>query len=139
MTKSAATSAATPPAAATPPVLRIVEPLPGQATRSPAQPPGSGTAGPVAAGWTRRALCTATDPDALFVTGAAQRDAARICGGCPVRLECLGDALDNQIEFGIWGGMTERERRAVLKRSPQVTSWRTVLENARQARTSAAS
>ena len=44
--------------------------------------------------------------------------------GCPVRTECLADALDNRIEFGVWGGMTERERRALLRRRPNVSSWR---------------
>ena len=39
--------------------------------------------------------------------------------------------LDNQIEFGVWGGMTERERRALLRRRPDVRSWRTLLETAR--------
>ena len=81
--------------------------------------------------WTARAVCTGADPDALFVTGAAQRDAARMCQACPVRLECLADALDHQIEYGVWGGMTERQRRAILKKSPEVTSWRAVLEEAR--------
>lgn len=80
---------------------------------------------------TLRAVCSSTDPDALFVTGAAQRDAATICRACPVRLECLADALDNQIEYGVWGGLTERERRAVLKKSPDVRSWRVLLEEAR--------
>ncbi|MET8454608.1 WhiB family transcriptional regulator, partial [Streptomyces sp. NPDC005209] len=42
-------------------------------------------------------------------------------------------ALDNRIEFGVWGGMTERERRTLLRRKPDITSWRTVLEEARQA------
>jgi WhiB family redox-sensing transcriptional regulator len=83
------------------------------------------------AGWTQRAVCIGVDPDALFVTGAAQRDATKVCQACPVRLECLADALDNQIEYGVWGGMTERQRRAVLKKSPEVTSWRMVLEEAR--------
>jgi WhiB family redox-sensing transcriptional regulator len=36
--------------------------------------------------------------------------------------------LDNTIEFGVWGGMTERERRALLRRRPNVTSWRRLLE-----------
>ena len=45
--------------------------------------------------------------------------------------ECLADALDNRTEFGVWGGMTERERRALLKRRPDVRSWRTLLESAR--------
>jgi WhiB family redox-sensing transcriptional regulator len=48
-----------------------------------------------------------------------------------VRTECLADALDNRIEFGVWGGMTERERRALLRRRPNVTSWKRLLEAAR--------
>ena len=83
--------------------------------------------------WTERAACRGTDPDELFVQGAAQRRAKGICGPCPVRTECLADALDNRIEFGVWGGMTERERRALLRRRPDVTSWRDLLEDARQA------
>lgn len=81
--------------------------------------------------WTVKAVCAGTDPDSLFVTGAAQREAAKICQACPVRLECLADALDNHIEYGVWGGMTERQRRAVLKKSPEVTNWRAALEGAR--------
>ena len=81
--------------------------------------------------WTARAACKGTDPDELFVQGAAQNRAKLICRGCPVRTECLADALDNRIEFGVWGGMTERERRALLRRRPDVTSWRDLLENAR--------
>jgi WhiB family redox-sensing transcriptional regulator len=50
---------------------------------------------------------------------------------CPVRTECLADALDNRIEFGVWGGMTERERRALLRRRPGVGSWSRLLETAR--------
>ena len=48
-----------------------------------------------------------------------------------MRTECLADALDNRIEFGVWGGMTERERRALLRRRPNVASWRRLLETAR--------
>ena len=81
--------------------------------------------------WTVKAVCAGGDPDMLFVTGAAQREAAKICQACPVRLECLADALDNRIEYGVWGGMTERQRRAVLKKSPEVTNWRVALEGAR--------
>jgi WhiB family redox-sensing transcriptional regulator len=81
--------------------------------------------------WTARAACKGTDPDELFVQGAAQNRAKLICRGCPVRTECLADALDNRIEFGVWGGMTERERRALLRRRPDVTSWRNLLESAR--------
>ena len=81
--------------------------------------------------WTARAACKGTDPDELFVQGAAQNRAKLICRGCPVRTECLADALDNGIEFGVWGGMTERERRALLRRRPDVISWRGLLETAR--------
>ena len=51
--------------------------------------------------WTTRAACKGTDPDELFVQGAAQNRAKLICRGCPVRTECLADALDNGIEFGV--------------------------------------
>ena len=100
----------------------------------PAQRVGAGVRIPIApvpADWTTRAVCAKADPDALFVTGAAQREAAKMCAGCPVRTECLADALDNQVEFGVWGGMTERQRRALLKKSPEVSNWREILEQAR--------
>lgn len=73
--------------------------------------------------WVSKALCRAADPDELFVSGAAQRKAAVICRHCPVNVECAAEALDNRIEFGVWGGMTERKRRALLKRHPDVVSW----------------
>lgn len=81
--------------------------------------------------WASRGLCREGDPDALFVQGAQQNRAKMLCRGCPVRTECLADALDDRIEFGVWGGMTERERRALLRRRPDVTSWRALLERAR--------
>lgn len=81
--------------------------------------------------WTAQAACRESDPDSLFVQGAAQNRAKQICGSCSVRVECLADALDNEIEFGVWGGMTERERRALLRRRPEVTSWRNLLAAAR--------
>jgi WhiB family redox-sensing transcriptional regulator len=81
--------------------------------------------------WTTRASCRTNDPDELFVQGAAQNRAKQICLGCPVRTECLADALDNRVEFGVWGGMTERERRALLRRRADVKSWSALLETAR--------
>jgi WhiB family transcriptional regulator, redox-sensing transcriptional regulator len=81
--------------------------------------------------WGSRGACRGGDPDDLFVQGAAQNRAKTVCFGCPVRTECLADALDNRIEFGVWGGMTERERRALLRRRPNVTSWQRLLEAAR--------
>jgi WhiB family redox-sensing transcriptional regulator len=82
--------------------------------------------------WVARAACRRGDPDALFVQGAAQNRAKLVCMGCPVRTECLADALDHRVEFGVWGGMTERERRALLRRRPEVDSWRSLLDTARR-------
>ncbi|MCF2131684.1 WhiB family transcriptional regulator [Strepomyces sp. STD 3.1] len=81
--------------------------------------------------WGVRAACRTADADRLFVEGTAQKKAKALCTGCPVRTECLAYALDNHIEHGIWGGMTERERRALLRRRPLVKSWRRLLEAAR--------
>lgn len=77
--------------------------------------------------WAAMAACATSAPDDLFVQGAAQRSARAVCFGCPVRLMCLADALDNRVPFGVWGGMTERERRALLRRQPEVASWRALL------------
>ena len=80
--------------------------------------------------WVSKALCRQTDPDELFVRGAAQRKAAVICRHCPVMAECGADALDHRVEFGVCGGMTARERRALLRRRPSVTAWRPLLQTA---------
>jgi WhiB family redox-sensing transcriptional regulator len=77
--------------------------------------------------WAAMAACAHSSPDELFVQGAAQRAARAVCFGCPVRIACLADALDNRVPFGVWGGMTERERRALLRRQPDVVSWRALL------------
>lgn len=82
--------------------------------------------------WRIRAACRDVDPERLFVRGKDQHRAKRVCGGCPVRTECLAEALDRRIEFGVWGGMTERERRALLRARPEVRSWRDLLESARE-------
>ena len=81
--------------------------------------------------WTGMGRCAGADPDALFVQGKAQRVAKTVCKGCPVVAECLADALDNRTEFGVWGGMTERERRALLRRRPDVRSWTELLSQAK--------
>lgn len=73
--------------------------------------------------WVVQARCAEDPPDSLFVRGAAQRQAKQRCLGCPVRLECLADALQWQCDFGVWGGLTERERRAIRRRYPDVTDW----------------
>jgi WhiB family redox-sensing transcriptional regulator len=73
--------------------------------------------------WVTKARCRSNNPDDLFVTGAAQKRATTICRGCPVVAECLADALDNHMEFGVWGGLTERQRRALVRDHPEVVSW----------------
>lgn len=66
--------------------------------------------------WQERALCAETDPEAFFPEkGGSTREAKRICLGCEVRDECLEYALAHDERFGIWGGLSERERRR-LKR-----------------------
>lgn len=66
--------------------------------------------------WQDRALCAQTDPEAFFPEkGGSTREAKRICSGCEVKAECLEYALHNDERFGIWGGLSERERRR-LKR-----------------------
>nr|WP_301336999.1 WhiB family transcriptional regulator [Mycobacterium asiaticum] len=87
--------------------------------------------------WVISALCRTQDPDQLFVSGAEQRKAISICRDCPVMQQCAAEALDNNIEYGVWGGLTERARRALLKKHPDVVSWADFL--ARQRGRSAAS
>lgn len=66
--------------------------------------------------WQERALCAQTDPEAFFPEkGGSTREAKRICQGCEVKHECLEYALAHDERFGIWGGLSERERRR-LKR-----------------------
>ncbi|MFF0484930.1 WhiB family transcriptional regulator [Streptomyces sp. NPDC004435] len=77
-------------------------------------------------------LCRTGNADELFVAGAAQNRAKALCAGCPVRAECLAYALDERVEYGVWGGMTERERRALLRRRPTVESWAVLLSAARR-------
>ncbi|KAA0098231.1 WhiB family transcriptional regulator [Mycolicibacterium sp. P1-18] len=66
--------------------------------------------------WQERALCAQTDPEAFFPEkGGSTREAKRICLGCEVKDRCLDYALAHDERFGIWGGLSERERRR-LKR-----------------------
>jgi WhiB family transcriptional regulator, redox-sensing transcriptional regulator len=67
-------------------------------------------------GWQERALCAQTDPEAFFPEkGGSTREAKRICSGCDVRAECLEYALAHDERFGIWGGLSERERRRLRR------------------------
>jgi WhiB family redox-sensing transcriptional regulator len=68
--------------------------------------------------WQEDALCAQTDPEAFFPEkGGSTRDAKRICAQCTVRAECLEYALKNDERFGIWGGLSERERRRLRRRA----------------------
>lgn len=67
-------------------------------------------------GWQSRANCMGVDPDLFFPErGASTREAKEVCRGCVVREDCLEYALDNGEKFGIWGGMSERERRRLRR------------------------
>ena len=62
--------------------------------------------------WQAEALCAQTDPEAFFPEkGGSTREAKQVCQNCTVRAECLEYALANDERFGIWGGLSERERR----------------------------
>ena len=68
--------------------------------------------------WQSDSLCAQTDPEAFFPEkGGSTRDAKRICASCEVRSQCLEYALANDERFGIWGGLSERERRKLRKRA----------------------
>lgn len=59
--------------------------------------------------WINRAACRGTNPELFFAIGDVPEEARAICGGCPVRGDCLDAALANG-ERGVWGGLSEDER-----------------------------
>ena len=68
--------------------------------------------------WQERSLCAQTDQEAFFPEkGGSTRDAKKVFIGCEVRAECLEYALQHDERFGIWGGLSERERRKLKKRA----------------------
>lgn len=74
--------------------------------------------------WHQQAACLSADPELFFPNGLTgmharqAKQAKQICGSCPVREECLEFALASRQDFGVWGGLTEDERRS-LRRSRQ--------------------
>ncbi len=97
------------PAAISRPHLTVVPDAPVAFEPEPLPPPTPDQ-------WQDRALCAQTDPEAFFPEkGGSTREAKKICLGCEVRSECLDYALAHDERFGIWGGLSERERRR-LKR-----------------------
>lgn len=98
-------------------------PFPSQAQTPAATPLGNvlpifgGSDDDSVLGWQDRALCAQTDPEAFFPEkGGSTREAKKVCTGCEVRAECLEYALANDERFGIWGGLSERERRKLKRR-----------------------
>ncbi|MDG2211926.1 MAG: WhiB family transcriptional regulator [Acidimicrobiales bacterium] len=66
--------------------------------------------------WQESSNCLGVDPDLFFPErGASTREAKDVCRGCVVREDCLEFALQNGEKFGIWGGMSERERRRIRR------------------------
>lgn len=83
-----------------------------------------GAAGPVLAAlasdkaqdWREYAACAQADPEAWFPEkGGSVREAKRVCRGCFVREDCLAYALERDERFGVWGGLSERERRRLRR------------------------
>jgi WhiB family redox-sensing transcriptional regulator len=66
--------------------------------------------------WRLAAACKDTDPEAFFPAGGENpRTAKKVCAGCDVQPACLAYALDHHIRDGLWGGLTERDRRKLLR------------------------
>src|SRR5947207_15567889 len=66
--------------------------------------------------WQERANCLGVDPDLFFPErGASTREAKAVCRGCEVQADCLEYAITHSEKFGIWGGLSERERRRVRR------------------------
>ena len=68
--------------------------------------------------WRDDAVCVGVDPDLFFPAGGASREAKAVCRTCPVRVECLEHAMRVPEKFGIWGGLSEKERRRLRRSTP---------------------
>lgn len=79
------------------------------------------TSTPRAEDWRDHAVCREEDPELFFPVGNSadayhQADAAKaVCARCPVMEQCGRWAIRNRVEHGVWGGMSENDRRKVLK------------------------
>jgi len=70
--------------------------------------------------WFDDGLCAQTDPEVFFPEkGGSTKDAKQVCMACPIRDECLEYALSHEERFGIWGGLSERERRRLRKQTAE--------------------
>jgi WhiB family redox-sensing transcriptional regulator len=69
--------------------------------------------------WTEQALCAETSPEVFFPSmGGSITEAKKICKRCAVQAQCLTYALENSERFGVWGGLSDRER-ARIARNPR--------------------
>lgn len=86
-----------------------------QTTRQRAQAPNLQP--PTPEPWMDSALCTQADPDMFFPEGqgASAAEAKRLCALCPVRSECLTYAFDHRERYGVWGGLTDKQRRRLRR------------------------
>jgi WhiB family redox-sensing transcriptional regulator len=68
--------------------------------------------------WRDRARCVNTDPESFFPeSGETSPTAIKVCRGCPVSKQCLDFAMTKDIPFGIWGGLTQRQRLRLIRRA----------------------
>lgn len=66
--------------------------------------------------WADRALCAEVDPELFYPDASVTaRHAKRVCMACEVRVACLDYALRTGQRWGVWGGLSERQRRAILR------------------------
>ena len=73
--------------------------------------------------WMADGLCAQTDPDAFFPDrGESPRLAKSVCAACPVQAECAAYALEHGERFGVWGGLSEHERRIIRRRGRSAES-----------------
>ncbi len=69
--------------------------------------------------WMADAVCAQVDPELFYPEkGGSTREATQVCAACPVRAECLAYALAHGERFGVWGGRSERARRALARPEP---------------------
>jgi WhiB family transcriptional regulator, redox-sensing transcriptional regulator len=70
--------------------------------------------------WMTRASCRGGNASAFFPSdGSGVETAQHVCVGCPVRVDCLEYALTNRLDYGVWGGTSERERQRILRQRRQ--------------------
>ena len=76
--------------------------------------------------WRHRGACVGEDPELFFPTGTSGpallqiEEAKQVCRSCDVRERCLGWALEAGQDHGVWGGMSEDERRALKRRTKRL-------------------